>query len=396
MTTSFYAPLGNAAAPQQARIEQYLFGALLPMWREHGIDRRHGGFFERLDQQLKPLPLDSKRLLVQCRQIFVYSLAYSTLGNPQDAHAARQGFEFLVRHYRDPDLGGWFFSTHDDGRVRDTTKDAYGHAFVLFACAYYYRAFGEESAIELALETADILEQRLKDPKGGGFFESASANWQPQPAIRRQNPHMHLLEAFVALYQSVATPRRERFQALADSVLQLFSQHFFDTRSATLGEFFDDQWQPHPEQGERIEPGHHYEWYWLLMDYDRSRNDPVLCAQAEALYHWADRHGQDPRGGIFNVVARDGRPMDDNKRIWPVTECLKARAIRYRQRAEAQDLELLYRQLDYLFGHYLKSDGRWHEYLARNNQPQPHDLPGSTGYHLFLGLMEARRVLQGL
>ncbi|WP_426417277.1 AGE family epimerase/isomerase [Aestuariirhabdus sp. LZHN29] len=396
MTTSFSSPLGNAADRQLARIEHYLFGALLPMWREHGIDQQHGGFFERLNQQLQPQPVDTKRLLVQCRQIFVYSLAYATKGLQEDADAARQGFDFLCAHYLDRDQGGWFFSTHDNGRVKDATKDAYGHAFVLFACAHYYRAFKDETALSMAANTTAILLQKLRDPASGGFFEAADAHWNPRPAIRRQNPHMHLLEAFIALYQTEKGGQQGRYRQLANSILDLFERYFFDAESSTLGEFFDDNWRPHQERGHLIEPGHHYEWYWLLMDYDISRNSPARCAQAEALYRWAEVHGLDTQlGGIYNEVSRSGEPVDTSKRIWPVTECIKARAIRYQLQGEPQDLCNLYKQLDYLFAHYLQPDGRWHEYLQRDNQPHPYDLPGSTGYHLFLGLMEARRVLAG-
>ncbi|MCL6417230.1 AGE family epimerase/isomerase [Aestuariirhabdus sp. Z084] len=391
---SLNTPLGNHYRDQLARIDHYLFDRLLPLWRDNGIDRQHGGFYERLDSQLQPLSVDTKRLLVQCRQIFVYSLAFISNRQKEDAEAAKQGFSFLQQHFLDRAQGGWFFSVHNDGRVRDSAKDAYGHAFVLFACAYYYRAFKDEYALQIAFETSQCLLQQLTDTEGGGFFEAAESDWKPRQAIRRQNPHMHLLEAFVALYQNDPSDNRFFYQAQADNILQLFGEYFFDDTTDTLGEFFNDQWCPDNGQGHRIEPGHHYEWYWLLSTYDQSQANPILRQQAEALYAWADRYGCDSEhGGIFNEVDRNGRILDDAKRIWPVTECLKARALRYQLLHEAQDLHKLCELLDYLFAYYLQEDGRWHEYLNRDNSPKPYDLPGSTGYHIVLGLMEARRVL---
>src|SRR5206468_2252430 len=87
--------------------------------------------------------------LVQARLTYVFSHAYLLSHDPAYREAARHGLAFLMRASRAPD-GGWFRAVSVDGATLDNTRDAYDHAFVLFALAWYFRATGDASAIQLA------------------------------------------------------------------------------------------------------------------------------------------------------------------------------------------------------------------------------------------------------
>lgn len=59
------------AAARQATA--WLYETALPLWLEHGVDRRRGGFYEALSHHdLSPVH-DYKRLRVLSRQIYVFS-----------------------------------------------------------------------------------------------------------------------------------------------------------------------------------------------------------------------------------------------------------------------------------------------------------------------------------
>ena len=68
---------------------------------------------------------------------------------------------------------------------------------------------------------------------------------------------------------------------------------FFQRDSGVLLEHFDRRWAPNDDATERIcEPGHQYEWSWLLRTYAAcvgKADEPV----ARALKVFADRHGYD-------------------------------------------------------------------------------------------------------
>src|SRR5436305_12774388 len=129
-----------------------------------------GGFFESLDGLGAPIGRPRRTTLVQARLTYVFSHAYLLSGDPVFREAARHGLAFLMRAARAPD-GGWFRVVSTEGATLDNTRDAYDHAFVLFALAWYYRATHDASAIQLADATWQSMKTRLGDATHGGFFE---------------------------------------------------------------------------------------------------------------------------------------------------------------------------------------------------------------------------------
>ena len=110
------------------------------------------------------------------------------------------------------------------------------------------------------------------------LFEGAGEAWEVRVGPRRQNPHMHLLEALLAL----------GWRAEADALVRLFHERFYDEKSGSLAELFDERWQPlATPEGRIVEPGHNFEWVWLL--HGRSA--------APGLFDFAYRHGVDADGG---------------------------------------------------------------------------------------------------
>lgn len=377
----------------EQRIEEYLFRMLLPLWQTHGADRARGGFHERLGPDLSPLPLGYKRLLVQCRQTYTFSHAV-THGHREFAEAAHHGFEFMSA-FRDVDSGGWFFKVTPNGEPLDRTFDTYGHAFVLFSLAWYFRAFQDQKALQLARDTVTFLEERLADARDGGFLEGLDESGAARPGPRRQNPHMHLLEGFLALENFTGD---DVYRAHGDGLLELCTKHFIDPETETLGEFYDDDWSSHDETGNIVEPGHHFEWTWLFYEAAARRGRTDLVDVANRLYRWAMNHGFDAEhGGIYDELTRDGAIVKESKRIWPVTEAIKATALRILAKAAGEaeeDIVTLKELLAFFFDAYLAEDGRWNEHLDRELKPIHDELPGTTSYHITFGLSEALRALK--
>ena len=70
----------------------------MPYWFDSGQDREHGGYC---------LEAGSKQLVGQTRMIWGFSHAHRQgLSTPERDYlqAARQGYEFLQRHFLDPDM----------------------------------------------------------------------------------------------------------------------------------------------------------------------------------------------------------------------------------------------------------------------------------------------------
>jgi mannose-6-phosphate isomerase len=370
-------------------LPRFALDTLLPLCRDGFADPVHGGFHEQLTPSHAPVALGTKRLMVQCRQLYVLSHA-ALMGDPSGQTAASRGYDFIRRAYRDHTHGGWYFRASAEGQPADRSKDLYTHAFVLFALAYLHRAFAAPDALALAGETLDVVQERLAAP-GGGYWDRADETWAPDTAVRRQNPHMHLLEAVLALHEATGAAR---WLDEAANLVQLFLAHFYDAGSGTLGEYFTPGLAPDPARGHVVEPGHHYEWVWLLHRWRVASGSGAATAAGERLFRIAEAHGRDAaHGGLHDQIDRAGAPLLTTRRIWPVTEAIKAQVARIEAGepvAANQPAELI----AHLFGHFLRPPAAgWIETMTREGTPVQVTLPGSTPYHIFLAAAEVRRVL---
>src|SRR3954470_20552060 len=286
-------PLFDPDDPRTLR--PWLLEHLCPFWRERITDPA-GGFFETLDANGRPVHDQRRTTLVQARLTYVFSHAYILGGDPAFREAAQHGLAFLMRAARAPD-GGWFHAVSVDGNTLDNARDAYDHAFVLFALAWYFRATGDPTAIQLADATWQFMQQRLADPRHGGFFEEFAPGRTEMKLPRRQNPHMHLLEALLALH---AATGEKNWLRRAGALIDLFKRRFTDPDTGALIEFFSQEWSPVPgAEGRLREPGHQFEWVWLLHEYYRATRDESVALYAERLFAFGTRYGIDQDGLVF-------------------------------------------------------------------------------------------------
>ena len=350
----------------QNRVRDWLFGQALPLWAQAGVDA-DGRFFEKLDFDGRPITGLPRRTRVQARQVYVFAEA-AALGWTEGEAIARLGLDALIRDNHRPDAL-WVRATDDAGAVIDATPDLYDLAFVLFALAAAHRVLKDERALPLALSTLAAIETGMADAVHGGWHEAL-----PPVLPRRQNPHMHMLEAVLA-WQAIAPD--PAFEAAARRVLDLFAARFFDREHLMLGEFFTADWAIAPGgAGQVIEPGHHMEWIWLL-DQARRLGLDGHERPAQALFASAVTNGFDAQGMMVREVDRIGVVRDGGRRLWAQTEALRTLALRG-DTARALGL------LDGVFATHLATatPGLWVDSYDAKGQPQDASVPASTLYHL--------------
>jgi mannose-6-phosphate isomerase len=377
-----------------AALRRYLIDGLLPFWAEHGPDRRHGGFHNRLLPDGSPSPDDHKRIVAQARQLYAFSHARLLGAGDWALELATQGFAYLWDRGWDRRHGGWYFTLTPAGEPLDRRKDTYAHAFALFALAYYHRASGESAPLELAEHTLDLLDKHLADRLEGGYFDVASEDWSPDLRLRRQNPHMHLLEAFLALAE---TTGETRYVSAAHRLVALLRERLFDPETRTLGEYFDSDWTLRPgAEGAVVEPGHHFEWVWLLHRYGALCAGGEVPEEASALFDFAIERGLDrQRGGVLDELDRSGAVVRATQRVWPQTELLQALAARWESQGSAATLALLESHLARCFRERVPDPGRaWREQLGPDGRVVSDTTPSTTVYHIVLALAEVARALE--
>jgi mannose-6-phosphate isomerase len=358
----------------------------LPFWGTVGVDEARGGFHERLDFQGRPILDVPKRLMVQGRQLYVYCHA-GLLGWHADARRlADRCVEYMVTaFYRRDGSPGWVYSLAPDGRVSSAVRDTYGHAFALLGLAWYYRLTRDAQVLRIADETLTFMDEALACAHGG-YLDAAP----PPDAIRRQNPHMHLFESLIALYQATCDVK---YLARGAELFDLFSARLFQPITGSLCEYFGEHLDALPDARGRVtEPGHHYEWIWLLRGFQRAsgRNVGPYC---NALYDHADRYGWDAEGFVVDEVETSGSVVKASRRTWPHTEALKANVVEGeigRDGCDERAAACTTRLMNAFVGRPIS--GGWMDHLDPVGQPIVAMIPASTLYHLFMAIAEAARV----
>lgn len=289
----------------------------LPLWAQHGVDRERGGFFEKLGHDLSPIE-EPRRARLVARQIYCFA-AGGQLGWEGEAEAlVAHGLDFLTRHMIRAD-GSVVMAVEADGRVARDRYDPYDYAFVLFALAAAgARQRDPADLLDLAARVRDRLSATWAHPIAG--YEEAS----PRTLPLKQNPQMHLFEAFLA-WAELMGERDPSWQQHADALGQLALERLIDPTTGALYEFFDGDWMPlSDDKGLLVEPGHQFEWAWLLTRWAEQRGDARAFAAAVRLAEIGEQHGVNARGVAFCELHQTFQVRDAHAKLWPQTERIKA------------------------------------------------------------------------
>ncbi|TPK69187.1 mannose-1-phosphate guanylyltransferase [Mesorhizobium sp. B2-4-19] len=362
------------------RVHHWLFQETLPLWSTSGVDERHGGFHEALGFDGSPL-IKPKRMRTQARQVYAFAVAKERGWTGPAERLIAHGIDFMAGKGR-TERGGWVRTLNVDGAVADATEDAYDHSCVLLALAHAHMS-GNPDALRLGEETFAFLDAYLEDHRMTGFLETSDGEGE-----RRSNPHMHLLEAFLAWYQ--ATGERAHLRRAA-RIIDLFRSHFFDAESWTLGEFFDAEWKPAAgEKGGWTEPGHHFEWASLLVDFAGRSGQAELSGFARKLYASAIANGLNRATGLaYGAVSRQGLPLDLISRSWPQAEAIKA-AIALDGSGGPDLKPEIEARVGRLFRWHIDPAplGLWIDRIDERGRSLASDVPASIFYHLVCALTQ--------
>ena len=370
----------------ESRLRHWMFDVALPYWSTSGIEPGTGRFVEHFSLSGEPY-CETRRVFVICRQIYVFCHAAELGWTRGDAIAAR-AYEILVAEAWLGPRKGWARRLGAHGGAVDETPDLYVEAFVLFALAWYYKRSRDPGALGHIERTFAYLDEYMRHPSGIGFWHEL-----PGTGPRLQNPHMHLMEAALALIEFCDNAQA---RALANEIVELFETQFYDARSGTLAEYFDDDFRrlPTPE-GRMTEPGHQFEWAWILSRYQRLRGGDV-AATVRGLIDFAERRGVDPADRrTYNVVRDDGVVLDAGSRAWPNAERIKA-AVAMQDLFGRDPRPVITESGALLLDRYLAREpaGTWIDRFDALGAIAVDKVPASNFYHVFLAFAEALRGLE--
>ncbi|MDP1598206.1 AGE family epimerase/isomerase [Phenylobacterium sp.] len=348
--------------------------AAMPLWWKQGGDLERGGFHEALSVEGVPRP-GARRARVQSRQVYCYATAGAMNWDGPWREAAWHGMTFFIERFRRED--GLFRTLVGlDGAVLDDTAMLYDQAFALLATATLHKMdAGDGRLPEVALGVLAGLDT-MRHP-AGGFRENVAYPFQA-------NAHMHILEGALAWAEHGLDTR---WDALADEIVEMALRVFIDHEGGFLREFFNADWTvASGDDGRLLEPGHQFEWAWLLERWGRLRGREDAVTAARGLYA-AGRRGIDPeRGVVINELWDDFSVREATARLWPQTERLKAELVfggEADQIAAAAGLRL------YLA---MPMPGVWRDKLRADRTFIDEPAPATSFYHILCACTELFRL----
>jgi mannose/cellobiose epimerase-like protein (N-acyl-D-glucosamine 2-epimerase family) len=370
--------------PSHARaLKRQLTQQILPYWYDTAQDRERGGYLLADDGQGKRKAVE-KQLVTQARMIWTFSHVHHK--GYRDASrdylkAARQGYEFLLKHFLDQEHGGYFWKLDPDGKVLNERKIVYGQAFVIYALVEYHRASGDAEPLRRAIALYALLQKHAHDEQRRGWLEHFQRDWQPilkpqagaeveVPGYKSANTHLHLMEAFSELYE--VTHDAKVKDSLRES-LDLNRQFFYPQRAAESCFHRQLDWKPvtDPKSG-GLSYGHNVEFAWLMIRAQQVLGTRPTWRHFDAHLQHALRFGYDrERGGLYNRGVGDKPATDTDKVWWVQAEMLAALTDGMLHQKNAELESALDKLLHFLASYQADSaDGVWYDTMRADGTPK--------------------------
>ncbi len=363
------------------KCDAYFREKVFPLWLKKGGLGHGDGFLEEfIIDGYRPNTTAHRRLRVQGRQVWSFAKAYALGYGEELLELAKDGWQAIDKQFRHKD-GGFIHSVDAQATPLNTNRFLYEQTFVLLGLSALYGATKNDEYMKQAHDLFRWIKKDLGAEEG--FYTSFDNKEEP----RQQNPHMHLFEALMALFEESGD---EYWLVEAGKIYDLFHKYFFDEKYLLLREFFTSDLKDYDKiKGDSIEPGHNYEWVWLVYHY--SQLVKASYDKLDFLYAFALK-GTNVDGLGYDECLPSGEPVRRTSRMWVQTEALKANITKYEITQEAVYLDKMEQIIDNLFAYYLFDNGLWGDQIDENKQELSQVTPASTFYHLFLAFAEVIRL----
>ena len=334
---------------------EYVLNRELELFYPLCLDTAYGGYNNDINYkwQLEESP-QNKMIVSQARH--VWSLSNAVLFYPERKEKyfiyASQGYKFLRDFMWDKQSGGFYTLVDRSGKPiaedGETSKEAYGNAFAIYALAAYYKAFGDTSALGLAKRAFYWMEKHSYDPVFGGYFQFMQNDGTPYPKgygktpPKDQNSSIHIMECFTELYGVWHDPLlKERL----GSMLKIIRDTIV-TQKGYMNLFFKQDWTHVSYQDssstvqnsnwyyDHVSFGHDIETAYLLLEASDKlgiKNDSITLRIAKKMVDHSINNGWDKEfGGIFDGgyyfkgSENNIKIVIDTKEFWTQVETLNS------------------------------------------------------------------------
>lgn len=377
-------------------------------WLTHTLDKQHGGFVGEVDFYAKAIPSADKGIVQNSRILWFFSEA-AYVNQEQSVsleyrQVAELSYHYLVNYFDDAKNGGAFWLLNAQGEVVNDKKQTYAQSFCIYALCAYYQLTKDEQALALAIKYFRLVEQHAKDPLHGGYIEAFTGQWQAIDdwrlsdkdlnAPKSMNTHLHVLEAYSALYK--VAPTAETEQALR-YIIEVFEQKIINKENYHLRLFFDLSWQ---DLSKTYSYGHDIEASWLLWEALEVLGDQPLAAQLKpsviALAQVCLDESLASQGQVSDEITISSGHRDEQSFWWVQAEALVGFLNAYHLTHDQKFLQACQGVWQFIQQYHLdKTHGEWHWLSSVDNHQQTLNYKAGfwkAPYHNGRAMMEVCRL----
>jgi mannobiose 2-epimerase len=402
-----------------AEMEANLQRDILSPWFPAAADETRGGFHQDYDEAWKPIPSNVRSIVYQSRLTWVASEVSRRHPKRVEEYRryARHGLAYLRDAMWDKRDGGFFWEVEAGAEpkpLRNGEKHAYGESFGIYASAACYHATHDPAALDLAKRAFQWMEAHSHDPKNGGYYEALTREGKPifaspspyaadfigtRYGFKSMNTHIHLLEAFTALYEVwpdalVKERLNEVFHIVRDKVAVF---------PGCLNLFFTPDWRPVPDHDSF---GHDIETAFLLDEAAKALGqggDSKTQQMSQMLVdHGLDYGFDHDLGGFYDKGSAFNRATDLTKVWWTQAEGLNALLLMHgrHEKSTPKYWNALQKQWDFIrrFQVDAKNHG-WHPSVEKDGTAPEHETKSNAWtdpYHQGRALMNCIATLREL
>ena len=404
---------------------------LMDKWYPLVVDDKDGGYYSEITFDFKIGANQNKMIVTQARNLWATSKAALFYKDSSFLAYADHGFEFLKSKMWDAEHGGFYDLVNKKGvpiQNKRPQKTAYGNAFGIYGLAAYYKASGNQDALDLAKKTFYWLEENSHDKVYKGYYQSLELDGTPikrdtsfsstsEIGYKDQNSSIHLLEAFTELYhvwpdELVKQRLEELLVLIRDTIVS--EDHYMNL-------FFMEDWTPLSFRDtsketiakhyylDHVSFGHDVETAYLMLEASEAleREDHQYTLEiGKAMVDHALENGWDNKlgglydGGYYYEGSNSLEIVNSDKNWWSQAEALNTLLLmdsyfpedehQYKQRFK----ELWIYVDSYMLDH---THGGWYEWgLDRrpNSRKNPKGHIWKATYHHYRALLNCISALE--
>lgn len=335
-------------------------------WLNYAADKSNNHIFPEVSVEGIPNIEAPMGVMYLSRVLYGASTAYQLCDIDSYGELADKAYAQLTE-FVNPKGGYYWAKSSSNSFVHDAENTNMAQAFVLYGLVAYAQLYPCNTLDEAIEKQVNFIENTLYDTENGGYIDGFDEHWtlgnSPTKAL---GTHLHLLEAFVKLYQY---QKSEKVAKRIEELIELITQNFITKDTYDCLHRLTPDWKPLPNE---IWAGHNAECSWILCNAAKAINNKKLLKQCEDLSLKMMKEvidkAFDINGGVFNVL--ENNIPTENVKVWwvqaeTVLGLLNCYSITNENRYKDQAIELI----NYISTNCIAKSGEWYTEIFSDGQP---------------------------